>query len=136
MNDRDEPVHIIIERTTATTTDAYVEFMTLRDAENAIHRLHYAERIEQRPARLAGHQVEYELSSQAELLEALFPNAKNISWDGGLPGLMRDPRVPEDQDFANFKGIVLREDMEVLAKHAELSHVSLLPHIPVPSIKC
>ncbi|KAK4167124.1 hypothetical protein QBC43DRAFT_349163 [Cladorrhinum sp. PSN259] len=39
LNDIDEGVHIIMERLTAKTLDAYVEFLTLDDAVKCVNRM-------------------------------------------------------------------------------------------------
>lgn len=129
LNDRDEPVHTIIERINAMTTCAFIEFTTLRAAELVIEKFQRNQR-DGRPPKLGEVPVDYRLSSQAELMAALFPSAKGVYWDGPVPIAIPDAQMSQDQPWLFFRGIVNVEEMQVLAKHAELAHVSPTPSLP------
>ncbi|KAK3943970.1 hypothetical protein QBC46DRAFT_253072 [Diplogelasinospora grovesii] len=111
VNDRDEPVHIIMERTTSKTQDAYAEFITLAAANEAIE-----QKRKNRIPRLGDRPVELELSSQSALMKDLFPHADGVYWNGGEPEIQPPkPGVP----CTTFKGFVQNEEMTVLVKHVE-----------------
>lgn len=123
LNDADEPVHIIMERVTSKTMDAYVEFCTLEDAMKAVER-HNNNITSGRHSRLGDRPVEVELSSQAHLMRDLFPLAAGVLWNGATPEFKpHNPREP----WENFKGFISEEEMVMLVKHVEVPHrVSLI----------
>ncbi|KAK3331111.1 hypothetical protein B0H66DRAFT_580088 [Apodospora peruviana] len=120
LNDNQEPVHIIMERVTSKTLDAYVEFMTLQDAMKAVER-HHNTMSRGRLARLGDRPVDVELSSQSSLMKDLFPLASGIFWDGSKP-VVQAP-IPE-MPWKTFKGFVTEEEMTMLVKHVEIPHRS------------
>ncbi|KID69387.1 RNA recognition, RNP-1, partial [Metarhizium hybridum] len=120
LNDADEPVHIIMERVTSKTMDAYVEFVTLDDANKAVER-HQQNILGGRISRLGDRPVEVELSSQESLMKDLFPLAKGIMWNGASPQFK--PLNP-NEPWENFKGFVSEEEMIMLVKHVEVPHRS------------
>ncbi|TPX14939.1 uncharacterized protein E0L32_005048 [Thyridium curvatum] len=115
LNDNDEPVHIIMERTASKTNDVYVEFNYLSDAINAVNR---NQRLiaAGRSARLGERPAAMELSSAASLMQNLFPHARGVHWGGGIPYRMED-NSPEP--WNDFKGFITREEMTMLVKHVE-----------------
>lgn len=116
LNDIDEPVHIIMERVTTKTNDAYVEFMTPHAAIAAVDR-HLRNTASGRHARLGDRPVEIELSSQSALMKDLFPLAKGVRWDGAEPVILEDhPTEP----WNCFKGFITEEEMTMLVKHVEV----------------
>ncbi|KHO00373.1 RNA recognition motif domain protein [Metarhizium album ARSEF 1941] len=120
LNDSDEPVHIIMERVTSKTMDAYVEFVSLDEANKAVekHQQHF---LSGRVSRLGDRPVDVELSSQESLMKDLFPLAKGIVWNGVSPQFRQfNPKEPWD----NFKGFVSEEEMIMLVKHVEVPHRS------------
>ncbi|KAK2612642.1 hypothetical protein QQS21_001414 [Conoideocrella luteorostrata] len=120
LNDSDEPVHIIMERVTSKTMDAYVEFVTLDDANKAVEK-HHHHNLNGRVSRLGDRPVDVELSSQENLMKDLFPLAKGIVWNGAVPKFKPfNPHEPWD----NFKGFVSEEEMVMLVKHVEVPHRS------------
>lgn len=116
LNDNQEPVHIIMERVSSKTQDCYVEFVTMQDAVRAVER-HQMNAQRGRPSRLGDRPVEVLLSSQAALMEDLFPLASGVFWDGGKPII----QAPIDgQPWKTFKGFVTEEEMAMLVKHVEI----------------
>ncbi|KAI5464007.1 hypothetical protein BGZ63DRAFT_351192, partial [Mariannaea sp. PMI_226] len=120
LNDSEEPVHIIMDRATSKTMDAYVEFQNLKDAIKAAEK-HHTSVANGRICRLGDRPVEVELSSQGSLMKDLFPLAKGVMWDGPQPTFMpTKPREP----WENFKGFISCEEMTMLVKHVEVPHRS------------
>ena len=76
-------IHIIMDRRTSKTGEIYVEFDTMREAENVIKRLSNT-RSRQPIAKLLDRECRVRSSSQDELLKALFPAAK-CNWRDGKP---------------------------------------------------
>ncbi|KAG6002397.1 hypothetical protein E4U21_003128 [Claviceps maximensis] len=120
LNDSDEPVHIIMDRVTSKTMDAYVEFLSLDDANKAVEK-HHQHSLNGRVSRLGDRPVDVELSSQESLMRDLFPQAKGIVWNGVTPNFK--PFHPEWL-WENFKGFVSEEEMVMLVKHVEVPHRS------------
>ncbi|KAK1987412.1 hypothetical protein LZ30DRAFT_645993 [Colletotrichum cereale] len=120
LNDTEEPVHIIMERITGKTTDAYVEFDTLEDASKAVEK--YQQNIGRgRMTRIGQRPVDIELSSQAALMKDLFPSAKGVFWTGTNPRILPNN---DQEPWGNFKGFVSNEEMTMLVKHVEVPHRS------------
>ncbi|KAI3399523.1 hypothetical protein diail_6545 [Diaporthe ilicicola] len=116
LNDSQEPVHIIMERVTSKTNDAYVEFMSMQAAVNAVEK-HQKTVAGGRLSRLGDRPIEVELSSQAALMKDLFPLAKGVRWEGPVPVILEDhPSEP----WNCFKGFVSDEEMAMLVKHVEV----------------
>ncbi|KAF7544436.1 hypothetical protein G7Z17_g9954 [Cylindrodendrum hubeiense] len=126
LNDAEEPIHIIMERATSKTMDAYVEFHTLADAMKAAER-HHQNASHGRTSRLGDRPVEVELSSQASLMKDLFPIARGIFWDGAQPSIKpKNKATPWD----NFKGFISTEEMTMLVKHVESPFSKECPQRP------
>ncbi|ROT41644.1 hypothetical protein SODALDRAFT_338892 [Sodiomyces alkalinus F11] len=120
LNDADEPVHIIMERVTSKTQDAYVEFQTMDDAIRAVER-HEQYIAKGKTPRLGDRPVQLELSSQASLMKDLFPIATGIVWNGN-EAQMDPPKAT--QTFGWFKGFISEEEMVMLVKHVEVPNRS------------
>ena len=118
LNDAQEPVHIIIDRVTSKTKDAYVEFITMHDAMRAVQR-HQLTIDRGRTARLGDRPVAVELSSQDALMADLFPHAR-VQWVQGVPVIdqTKDTNFP----WRSFAGFVTEEEMAMLVKHVEQPH--------------
>ncbi|KLU90524.1 hypothetical protein MAPG_10377 [Magnaporthiopsis poae ATCC 64411] len=115
-----DPVHIMMERVTSKTLDAYVEFKTLEGAVAAIARHGEAQR-NGRPNRIGDRPVEIVVSSQESLMAELFPHARGIEWVNITPKLKeRNPNEP----WETFKGFVSEEEMTMLVKHVKVPHRS------------
>lgn len=111
-----EPIHIIMERVTSKTLDAYIEFISFSEAANAVQRFEL-NRLGGRGGRLGQRHVEVELSSQEDLMKQLFPKAKNVEWTGAKPRII--PRDMNDIYNSGFQGFVSREELVMLVKHVE-----------------
>ncbi|KAL1846485.1 hypothetical protein VTK73DRAFT_280 [Phialemonium thermophilum] len=116
LNDNQEPVHIIMERVTSKTHDAYVEFVSLHDAMKAVERLTNPG-VKGKTGRLGDRPVDVELSSQAALMKDLFPLATGVFWSGSEPQIQ--PPVPSEP-WNHFKGFITEEEMTMLVKHVEI----------------
>ncbi|OBR05870.1 hypothetical protein CH63R_09990 [Colletotrichum higginsianum IMI 349063] len=120
LNDTEEPIHIIMERITGKTTDAYVEFQTLEDASKAVEK--YQQNVGRgRATRIGQRPIDIELSSQAALMKDLFPSAKGVFWAGVNPQILPNN---DQEPWDNFKGFVSAEEMTMLVKHVEVPHRS------------
>ncbi|RSL57059.1 hypothetical protein CEP54_008477 [Fusarium duplospermum] len=120
LNDADEPVHIIMDRATSKTMDAFVEFQTMEDAIRCAERHHLFAQTG-RVSRLGDRPIEVELSSQAALMRELYPLARGVFWDGATPNIL-PPCAREP--WGNFKGFISCEEMVMLVKHVEVPHRS------------
>lgn len=118
LNDTDEGVHIIMDKVTSKTMDAYVEFVSLEDAMRAVEK-HRANVVAGRFSRLGDRPIEVEVTSQANLMRDLFPVARGVFWNGVTPEIL--PYNPT-QPWDNFKGFVSEEEMIMLVKHVEVPH--------------
>lgn len=108
-------IHIIMDRPTGKTMDCYVEFYSTPDARATSNSLNLRPR---HLVRMNDRVVDVATSSQAELLKELFPKAKNVSWEGGMP------TIQEAKELYNtgFKTFVSAEEMGLLVRHAEQPH--------------
>ncbi|KAK7398620.1 hypothetical protein QQX98_012005 [Neonectria punicea] len=120
LNDSEEPVHIIMERATSKTMDAYVEFHTMSDAMKSAER-HHNNALQGRISRLGERPIEVELSSQGSLMRDLFPIARGVFWDGPNP---KFKPFSQKEPWENFKGFISTEEMTMLVKHVEVPHRS------------
>jgi hypothetical protein len=118
LNDTDEPVHIIMERVTSKTMDAYVEFISLEEAMKSVER-HQNNLAHGRLSRLGDRPVEVELSSQGNLMKDLFPLAAGVTWNGASPQFKP---YSHNEPWENFKGFISEEEMTMLVKHVEVPH--------------
>ncbi|GAM39795.1 hypothetical protein TCE0_034r11626 [Talaromyces pinophilus] len=105
-------IHIIMERSTAKTMDAFVEFKTQKDAEAAARRLSFTE--SGRYPRLGTRHVDIALSSEDELMHDLFPRAKCVEWQNGMPKLLPNT----DPYSVGFQGFLTSEEIRGLVSHA------------------
>ncbi|GKU04072.1 hypothetical protein FLAG1_06586 [Fusarium langsethiae] len=120
LSDGEEPIHIIMDRATSKTMDAFVEFMTMEDAMRCAEKHHQYTQTG-RISRLGERPVEVELSSQAALMQELFPLARGVFWDGANPQILP---TNYSEPWANFKGFIFPEEMVMLVKHVEVPHRS------------
>ncbi|KAK4188964.1 hypothetical protein QBC35DRAFT_494808 [Podospora australis] len=115
LNDNDEPVHIIMERTTSKTGDAYVEFLTKEAAERAVHRHNEATQRGRQP-RIGNRPADLAVVNQEHLMQQLFPTAKAVNWSA-TRATIKEP--VEGQPWTIFKGFVSEEELTLLIKHVE-----------------
>ncbi|KFY88194.1 hypothetical protein V500_06476 [Pseudogymnoascus sp. VKM F-4518 (FW-2643)] len=110
----DEPIHIVMERVTSKTMDAFVEFVDINEAVNAVTR-YESNRAGGRGGRLGERHVALEVCGHELFMQSLFPKAVNVVWKGS------DPQISTDHDRYNsgFKGFVSREELVMLVKHVE-----------------
>lgn len=113
LNDADEPVHIMLERITAKTGAAYVEFYDFESAMRVVDK-HRQAKAHGKPVRIGSRIVNVSMSSQDQLLRDLFPYARHVNWIAGQPHIM----VPAEQ----FKGFVTDEELISLVKNVEFPH--------------
>ncbi|KAF4969743.1 hypothetical protein FSARC_3086 [Fusarium sarcochroum] len=118
LSDGEEPVHIIMDRATSKTMDAFVEFVSMEDAMRCAEKHHQFAQAG-RVSRLGERPIEVELSSQATLMTELYPLARGVFWDGASPQVL--PYNP-NEPWANFKGFISPEEMVMLVKHVEVPH--------------
>lgn len=116
INDSEEPVHIIMERVTSKTMDAYVEFVTPEEAVNCASRFE-SNRAGGRGGRLGDRHVELEVMGHEQLMKDLFSKAKNVKWHGASPEIM--PHNSSDPYNSGFQGFLTREELVMLVKHVE-----------------
>ncbi|KAM0325082.1 hypothetical protein ACHAQA_007621 [Verticillium albo-atrum] len=121
LNDVEEPVHIMMDRVSSKTNDAYIEFQTMADAVACIDRflLGFSKG---KVARLGDRPVSINLSSQTALMEDLFPFANGVRWEGIKPRML-GPRT-DGAKYGRFEGFVTEEEMIMLVKHVEMPNRS------------
>lgn len=105
-----------MERVSSKTNDAYVEFADIEEASKAVER-HRSSGEKGRIGRIGERAIEMEMSSQAALMSDLFPNAKDVIWQGNEPQVLR-PK--DDQKYGCFQGFVAEEEMTMLLRHVEV----------------
>lgn len=103
-----------MERVTSKTMDAYVEFVDINEAVNAVTR-YETNRAGGRGGRLGERHVSLEVCGHEHFMQALFPRAVNVIWHGA------DPQVLDEMDYysSGFKGFISREELVMLVKHVE-----------------
>ncbi|KAK1079189.1 hypothetical protein LTR33_006601, partial [Friedmanniomyces endolithicus] len=80
-------VHVIMERHTGKTMDAFVEFARASEAHFVFAQFN-KRLLNGRIPRLGDRLVEVELSDQEELMSEMFPRAKNVVWEGATPHVL------------------------------------------------
>ncbi|CAG7943006.1 unnamed protein product [Penicillium salamii] len=118
-SDHGPHIHIIMERSTGKTMDCFVEYRTLEDARRTCASLNRNYDLGSAP-RMGARHVDVEMSSAAELMKALFPLAKCISWPNGKPVV--SSRRPSWS--TGFDGFLTDEELFCLKRHAEQPHRS------------
>lgn len=137
-----------MERASGKTMDAFVEVETHNDAVSIVDV--FNQRVSQRRGpRIGNRHVEIEVSSQAQLMQTLFPRARSMTWQG------QEPVVEHagDEFSSGFLGFLTQEEITMLVKHAEVpqrvshsvetSHnsssliftVSIRPALPSPHLR-
>jgi hypothetical protein len=121
-------VHIVMDRQSGKTMDAFVEVETGKEARLLVTQ--FAGRAaKNRQAKLGDRSVEVNLSNRDEMLATLFPRAKNVTWVNGVPKIDERveyfyPGVPS----TGFNGFLQDEEITHMAKHAETpQRVSTFP---------
>ncbi|KAB8255150.1 hypothetical protein BDV32DRAFT_154517 [Aspergillus pseudonomiae] len=119
------PIHIIMERSTAKTMDCFVETETQEAAQRTVDRINSIYETGRAP-RLGLRRVDVEYSNQDALLKDLFPRAKCIAWEDGMPR-----ELPNTDPYSTgFSGFITSEEIVGAIRHAEIPHRSPF------SVKC
>lgn len=119
-------VHIIMDRNTGKTMDAFIEVKGSQEAVTIVNS--FTRRMAQgRQLRIGERLVDVELSSQEALMDSLFPRAKFVTWAGSVPTVNTDGDTYFiGQPAIGFDGFVGSEEMVMLVKYADMpSRVSL-----------
>jgi hypothetical protein len=106
-------IHIIMERSSAKTMDCFVEFASVGDAQVAMRKVN--DGLPGNPPRLGSRFVYVDMSSQDELLKALFPSAKCVQWRNGVPTVLEN----KDPWSTGFDGFMNEEELFMMIRHAE-----------------
>ncbi|TGZ82458.1 hypothetical protein EX30DRAFT_394753 [Ascodesmis nigricans] len=103
-------IHVIMDRSTGKTMDAYAEFISSEDAWKCVSR---------RRSRVLGNRhLTLEVVDQSELMKDIFPRAKGIVWEGVTP------RKEFKADYDTKVEIVNREELTQIVNHAKTPHRS------------
>ncbi|KAG7134593.1 hypothetical protein HYQ45_007468 [Verticillium longisporum] len=121
LNDFEEPVHIIMDRVSSKTNDAYIEFQTMADAVSAVDRF-VLNFNKGKVGRLGDRPISVELSSQSSLMKDLFPFASGLRWEGIHPHMIGSRK--DGAPYGQFTGFVTEEEMIMLVKHVEMPNRS------------
>ncbi len=115
-------VHVIMERHTGKTMDAFVEFARASEAHFVFAQFN-KRLLNGRIPRLGDRLVEVELSDQEELMSEMFPRAKNVVWEGATPHVLVNKEMYyKDVLSAGFTGFLQNEEVVMVIKHAETPH--------------
>jgi hypothetical protein len=112
-------VHIIMDRNSGKTMDAYLEVATPREALSIVTQV---QRRTQngRTLKIGDRHVDIEVSSQEDLMKELFPCAKNVEWVNNTPRVIdEDTEYYADVKALGFDGFVGSEEMVMLVKFAD-----------------
>jgi len=114
--------HIVMERHTGKTMDAFVEFDRPAEATWVVNQ--FQKRIEAgRHPKIGDRLVEVEISSQTELMSELFPRVKNVTWEGNSPNVLHKHEMYyEGVTATGFAGFLQHEEIVMVVKHAETPH--------------
>ncbi|KAF4549864.1 Hypothetical protein D9617_19g101690 [Elsinoe fawcettii] len=118
-------IHIIMDRNTGKTNEAYVEVDSKDAAQDVM--LHYEERRERgRAPKVGDRHVIIEVSNMQTLMAKLFPRVSCVQWLGAVPV----PYQPADPYTTGFRGFIMIEECSQLKKHAEDPKKASLFSIP------
>lgn len=116
-------VHIIMERMSGKTMDAYVELEDQKEVERLMEQFETRFYSQRRPIKVGDRAIEIERSSQAELMKELFPRAKCVTWQGTKPIIGTTIEQFRPGVFASgFRGFLTSEENVMMTKHAEVPH--------------
>ena len=112
-------VHIMMDRHTSKTMDAFVELESAKEAQWVVTQ--FARRIHAgRQAKIGDRSVVVEMSSQQEFMSEMFPRAKNVRFEGAMP--IVDTRAVfyyQSVQATGFNGFLQDEEIVHITKHAE-----------------
>jgi hypothetical protein len=132
VEDKHEPIHIIMDRVSGKTLDAYIEFKDVQSAVRAVDRQIEVHRDGNKGGRVGDRFVNVEVSGLEAMMRALFPKATNVVWRGMVPDVIPlDPNNPKDRYSTGFKGFINPEELVLLVKHVQdPNRVSLSKNLP------
>jgi hypothetical protein len=112
-------VHIIMERESGKTMDCFIELSTLKEATWIANTMRTRAKSG-RPPKIDNRTVDPKVSSQEELMHALFPRARHVAWNSNNPIIDFTPRqyypsIPA----AGFQGFLHSEEIVGMIKVAE-----------------
>ena len=113
-NEQGCSIHVIMERPTSKTMDCFIELLTPEAAADAFQK-HENLVMSGKHPRIGTRHVEVLISSQDELLTAIFPRARGIVWENGIPRKIEN----HDPYSTGFKSFFTREEMIGMFRHAE-----------------
>ena len=123
-------VHVIMERHTGKTMDAFIEFSRAGEAQYVVSQFN-KRMLNGRHPRLGDRHVEVEISTQEDLMSEMFPRAKNVHWEGCTPRVLANNEMYyEGIPSAGFTGFLQTEEVVMVIKHAETPH-----RVSTPSFK-
>ncbi|KAI5851261.1 hypothetical protein DFP73DRAFT_507526 [Morchella snyderi] len=105
-------VHVIMDRSTGKTMDAFVEFLNAKDAWKCVAR---------RKSRVLGNRhLTLDVVDPSDLMKEIFPRAKGIVWDGVIPAVLQD-----QSGLSGMDPVILgREELVLIVAHAKTPHRS------------
>jgi len=110
-------IHIEFDRSSAKSGDAYVEFPNYASADAFLKRVHGRDARNGR-RKIGDRIINITLSSQTELMELMFPKAKDVHWEDHQPCIL----PPKESYSTGFKGFVTGEEMVMTARFAAEPH--------------
>lgn len=124
------PIHVIMEKPTGKTMDCFVEFRTQEAARDCVKRFEYSAQPG-RGTKIGNRNVSLDLSSQAELMRAVFPRSRLAEFDQvtGRPRIMSHDEDPSWT--AGFRGYITLEEIYGMTRFAETP--SRVSDFPLPS---
>jgi len=123
-------VHIVMDRNTGKTGDGYVEVSTARVALNTVRAINRRGTDGTRVLKIGNREVTVSVSTQEELMAALFPHATTVEWTGYTPRVIDiDTMFYPGIQGIGFTGFCGNEELAMLVKFAEnpsrVSHSSI-----------
>ena len=113
-----------MDRVTAKTMDAYVEFLDVEEAVHAMNRF-TRNKDQGHAGRIGNRHIDMEMVGHNTFMKELFPKAKNVFWNGSQPQIM--PAGPNNMHDSGFKGFVSSEELFSMVRHVEAPERVSLP---------
>jgi hypothetical protein len=112
-------VHIIMERESGKTMDCFVELSTPKEAAWVVGTLQKRTKSGQ-PPKMDNRVVQPTVSSQEDLMHALFPRARHVAWNGNHPIIdFTSRQYFHGITAAGFQGFLHSEEFTGMLKVAE-----------------
>lgn len=130
---RNYPIHILMERSTGKSQDAWLELPD-QYVMDACMRRYESLCLAGKQPKMGGRTVDVFAATQGELMKALFPHAKDIYWEPntGIPVLVK-PDFSEngvgDPYSQGFRGFLTKEELYCARTHAENPGRVSFPHL-------